>query len=308
MHAGIINSVNERTQLAGYNRLALLLFRLGNGVHYGINVFKVREVIPMPDLRWMPGAHPIVRGVACVRDRLISVLDLAQAIGVAGDSQRLGGHLVVTEFNRSVQGFQVEAVERIINVDMANVRPPREDGDDCYLTAVTRLEDMLVEVIDVEKVLAEVLVQNHRVAGGLVDAVRELGNAPRRVLVADDSRVARGQIANTLEQLGLEVVLVNNGREALQMLKSMAETVPDIARELLMVISDVEMPDMDGYTLTTEIRRDPKLSGLFVLLHTSLSGMFNHSMVAQVGADRFVPKFSSDGLASGVLERLNMLN
>lgn len=308
MHAGIINSVNERTQLAGYNRLALLLFRLGNGVHYGINVFKVREVIPMPELRWMPGSHPYVRGVACVRDRLISVLDLAEAIGLETPPVLLGGHLVVTEFNRSIQGFQVEAVERIINVDMANVHPPREDGEDSYLTAVTRLEENLIEVIDVEKVLAEVLVQDHRVASGLVDAVRGLGNAPRRVLVADDSRVARGQIANTLEQLDLEVILVNNGREALQMLQSMAETVDDLSQELLMVISDVEMPDMDGYTLTTEIRRDPRLAGLFVLLHTSLSGMFNHSMVAQVGADRFVPKFSSDGLAKGVLERVNMLN
>jgi two-component system chemotaxis response regulator CheV len=98
-------------------------------------------------------------------------------------------------------------------------------------------------------------------------------------------------------------VVVNDGREALDYLRSLADRGP-LAEQLLMVISDIEMPGMDGYALTAEIRRDPRLCELYVLLHTSLSGVFNKSMVQKVGANRFVPKFGADELAQGVIERL----
>lgn len=301
MSTGLIDSINRRTQLAGYNRLALLLFRLGGPELFGINVFKVQEVVQAPELTWVPAAHSHVRGVAPVRGRMIPVLDLAAAVQTTppGSEPR---YLIVSEFNRRVQGFLVHGVERIVNVDVSQVTPPPASaGDDGYLTAVTRLKDRLIQIIDVEKVLADVI--------GLAADLETLPEHTTderhrkwRVLVADDSKVARMQIARTLEQLDLEPVLVNDGREALRFLRSQADADGD--NDLLMVISDVEMPDMDGYTLTTEIRRDPRLENLYVLLHTSLSGVFNHSMVEHVGADRFVPKFNSDELARNIIERL----
>ena len=124
------------------------------------------------------------------------------------------------------------------------------------------------------------------------------------VLVVDDSSVARNQVKRTLDQLGIECTLANNGREALGILKEWAATNDPRLDHLAMVLSDIEMPDMDGYTLTTEIRRDSQLQELFVLLHTSLSGTFNNAMVERVGADKFVPKFKPDELASVVLERV----
>lgn len=301
MSTGLIDSINRRTQLAGYNRLALLLFRLGGPELFGINVFKVQEVVQAPELTWVPAAHSHVRGVAPVRGRMIPVLDLAAAVQTTlpGSEPR---YLIVSEFNRRVQGFLVHGVERIVNVDVGQVTPPPASaGDDGYLTAVTRLKDRLIQIIDVEKVLADVI-------GLAVDLetlpphTTDERHRKWRVLVADDSKVARMQIARTLEQLDLEPVLVNDGREALRFLRSQADADGD--NDLLMVISDVEMPDMDGYTLTTEIRRDPRLENLYVLLHTSLSGVFNHSMVEHVGADRFVPKFNSDELARNIIERL----
>ncbi|MEC9408178.1 MAG: chemotaxis protein [Abyssibacter sp.] len=301
MSNGLIDSINRRTQLAGYNRLALLLFRLGGPELFGINVFKVQEVVQAPELTWVPAAHSHVRGVAPVRGRMIPVLDLASAVQGTqpADEPR---YLIVAEFNRRVQGFLVHGVERIVNVDVGQVTPPPASaGDDGYLTAVTRLGERLIQIIDVEKVLADVI----GLAADLEELPEHATDARRRkwrVLVADDSKVARMQIARTLEQLNLEPVLVNDGREALRFLRSQAETGQE--DDLLMVISDVEMPDMDGYTLTTEIRRDPRLEHHYVLLHTSLSGLFNHSMVEHVGADRFVPKFNSDELAKGVVERL----
>ena len=128
------------------------------------------------------------------------------------------------------------------------------------------------------------------------------------ILVADDSRTARNQIDQVLKQLGVESTLVADGRAALNILKSMATTGEPVSDQLAMVISDIEMPDMDGYTLATEIRRDPQLADLYVLLHTSLSGIFNNAMVARVGANAFVPKYSPDELAKAVLQRLHEIS
>lgn len=295
-----IDNIDRRTQLAGFNRLALLLFTLDEAAVYGINVFKVAEVIPMPPLTPVPGSHMHVLGLASVRGRMIPVIDLRRAIGgsAVGDAP----YLIVTEFNRRIQGFCVTGVRRIVNVDVAEVAPPpQQTADDDYLTAVTRVDERLVQIIDVERVLADVI----GATSELSDAYAQRGAGRQwRVLVADDSKVARMQIARTLEQLGVEPVLVNDGRAALRALQSMAGSGSLLEQDVLMVISDIEMPDMDGYTLATEIRRDSALADTFVVLHTSLSGVFNHAMVERVGADRFVPKFHADDLAAQVLERL----
>ena len=152
------------------------------------------------------------------------------------------------------------------------------------------------------EVLAEVLGEPAPLSVELTQRAEGLGEG-RRVLVVDDSRVARNQIDKLLQQLGVECTLVNDGREALRHLQTLAERGP-VAEQLLMVISDIEMPGMDGYSLTTEIRRDPRLRELYVLLHTSLSGVFNKAMVQRVGANRFIAKFGADELAGAVIERL----
>ncbi len=308
MATSLLQSIDESTQLAGHNRLALLLFRLVGTQIFGINVFKVQEVIPCPQLTPFPGAHPVICGVAAIRGKTIPIIDMSRAIGVDEPAGTPGRYLIVAEFNRTVQGFRVHAVDRIIHVDVSEVRtPPREGAEDSYLTAVTRQGDSLIEIIDVERVLADVVGGPTGVSALVRDQAPTRSGTPHRVLVADDSRVARTQIAGTLEELGVEAILVNDGRQALRMLQSMAENGP-INEQLLMVISDIEMPDMDGYRLTTEIRRDPRLADLYVMLHTSLSGVFNNAMVEQVGANRFIPKFNADELAMGVVSRLNAVH
>ncbi len=229
------------------------------------------------------------------------IIDLSLALGEPSDER--AAHVIVAEYNRSVQGFLVRAVDRIVHVDVASVQPPPGNlGESSYLTAITRHGNELVEIVDVEKVLAEVLGEAPALSESMVQQASGLGGA-RRVLVVDDSRVARVQVERVLQQLGVECVLVNDGCEALNYLQSLAERGP-VMDKLLMVISDIEMPGMDGYHLTTEIRRDPRLRDLYVLLHTSLSGVFNKAMVEKVGANRFVSKFSADDLAGGVIDRL----
>ena len=301
MATGLLESIDRSTQLAGHNRLALLLFRLDERQIFGINVFKVQEVLPRPRVSWVPGTHHLICGVADIRGRLIPVVDLSSAVGgaVLGDA---GTHVIVTEYNRSVQGFLVRSVERIIHVNVETVQPPPAGSEDGYLTAITRHGNELVEIIDVEKVLAEVSGARAEVSAELLKAGPAIEGA--KVLVADDSKVARLQIERILQQVGVQAVLVRDGREALRYLQGLADRGIAVEQEISMVISDVEMPDMDGYTLTTEIRRDPRLKSLYVLLHSSLSGVFNNAMVQKVGADRFIAKFSANELADGVLEHL----
>lgn len=298
----LLDRIDQRIRLAGHNRLALLLFRLGGRQLFGVNVFKVQEVLPRPALFTMPQLPAGFLGAADVRGRSVPVLDLASAIGQPADGP--ANYLVVTEFNRTVQGFLVSAVDRIVNIAVEDVQPPPELGNDPhYLTGVTRYHDELIQLVDVESVLAEALPS----PASKIESAPIAYAGSREVLVVDDSRVARNQIRHVLDQLGLTCTQLSDGRQALDHLKQLVASGQDPVQRYGMVISDIEMPAMDGYTLTSEIRRDPALSGLYVLLHTSLSGVFNHAMVERVGADDFVPKYSQQELADRITSRLSSI-
>lgn len=298
----LIDGIDQRTNLAGNNRLELLLFRLGGSQLYGINVFKVREAIPCPPLTRMPRSHPVSKGVASIRGQTVNIVDLSQSIGRRSIDDSDNSFVILTEYNRSVQGFLVSAVDRIINISWSDVLPPPPaSGANNYMTAITRIDDQLVQIIDVEQVLAEVMGINTAVSADIADQASEQNSEqPKRILVADDSSVARNQIKRTLDQIGVEATIAKNGREALQILQNWAAEGIDVAQHISLLISDIEMPEMDGYTLTSEIRKDPALKDLQVLLHTSMSGTFNQALVQKVGADKFLPKFSPDELAEEV--------
>ncbi len=298
--AGILDTVNQRTQMVGQNRLELLLFRLTGRQRYGINVFKVREVLQCPPLTELPHRHPVVRGIAHIRGTTISVIDTSMAIGGPPVQDLKSAFIIIAEYNRAVQGFLVASVERIVNMNWGDIHPPpKGSGKNTYLTAVTELEKELVEIIDVEKILAEIAPQNTTVSQEVVKKTADRAEA-RAVLIADDSVVARNQVKRTIEQLGIRTILAKDGAEALHILQDMVAAGKNIKDEVVMLISDIEMPEMDGYTLTAEIRNDPKLKDLYILLHTSLSGVFNRAMVAKVGANDFIPKFNPDELAGAV--------
>ncbi|RJG09878.1 chemotaxis signal transduction protein CheV [Pseudomonas cavernicola] len=305
--AGVMDSVNQRTQLVGQNRLELLLFRLDGTQLYGINVFKVKEVLQCPKLTIMPKSSPVVRGVANIRGGTIPILDLAMATGRPGLADLKNSFVIITEYNTKVQGFLVRSVERIVNMNWEEIHPPpKGTGRDHYLTAVTRLDQQLVEIIDVEKVLAEVAPTSEAITAGVIDLETKSKAISKHVLIVDDSSVARKQVMRCLQSVGVEVTALNDGREALNYLRRLADDGKRPEQELLMLISDIEMPEMDGYTLTAEIRADPRMQKLHILLHTSLSGVFNQAMVKKVGADDFLAKFRPDDLASRVAERINI--
>jgi len=296
---GILDSVNQRTQLVGQNRLELLTFRLNGHQRYGINVFKVKEVLQCPKLTSMPNMHYLVKGVAHIRGKTLSVIDLSLAIGGRPTQDVQKSFVVIAEFNRTIQAFLVSSVERIINMHWEAILPPPEgSGKANYLTAVTNIDNELVEILDVEKVLAEIAPMDASIRQDIAEAEQEKAIV-RRILIADDSSVARKQVQRAIESLGFECIQTKDGKDAYEKLMEMAKE-GSIYDQISLVISDIEMPVMDGYTLTAEIRRHNELKDLYVILHSSLSGVFNQAMVERVGANSFIAKFNPEELGNAV--------
>jgi two-component system chemotaxis response regulator CheV len=299
--SGVLSAVDSRTQLVGQNRLELLLFSLGGRQRFAINVFKVQEVMSLPPLTQIPDRHELVVGVTHLRGQTIPVIDLRRAIKMGTTVIDENSTIIVTEYNMTVQAFLVAGVERIVNMNWNEILPPPVGaGRAHYLTAISRMDESIVEIIDVEKVLAEITpydgdIQEEWIDRSLVELIKG-----KQILIADDSQVALNQVTGVLEKLGIDVIATHNGLEAYQVLEAWKAEGKDIASDVLMLITDAEMPEMDGYMLTTEIRKDPELKGMFIVLHTSLSGNFNKAMVEKVGCDGFLSKFQPEKLTREV--------
>jgi len=283
------------------NRLELLMFGLGTKQRFGINVLKVKELLPCPKLTLVPGSHRTVCGITHMRGQTVSVIDLAIGIGLVHESHN--NFLILSEINRSTYGFLVDVIERIVVIDWKDVKPPaRSLGAASYMTGVIHLEDKLVQILDVERVLGEVGITNVDEKLISTDAMDFSGVAP--ILVVDDSAMARNQTARTLQAIGVPYVMMQDGKQAFEFLTGLVAEGGCIQDNISMVISDIEMPAMDGYTLTRAIREDVRLQSLYVLLHSSLNGIMNSELAQVVGADatltKFVPSELSDAIELGI--------
>ncbi|EPJ44625.1 MAG: chemotaxis protein CheV [Osedax symbiont Rs1] len=308
--SGILDSVNLRTQLVGQNRLELLLFNLESDQQYGINVFKVREVLQCPKLTEIPRQTTAIKGMAHIRGETIPVLDLSEAIGrdpLARDKPD-EAFLIVAEYNKRTLAFLVRKVDRIINTNWDQINaPPAEIGVENYLTAIFEHENSLIEILDVEQILADLYPMSTEVSAEIAtEEVRQRAKA-HNVLIVDDSSVARNQMERSLSNLGVTVTQCNNGMEAWKLLDGLAASGVAVDEHFLMMISDIEMPEVDGYTLTAMVREDERMDKLHIVLHTSLSGGFNVSMVKKVGANGFLAKFNPNDLANAVIERIDVV-
>ncbi len=303
----LLQSIDARTKLAGSNKMELLLFSLGSNELFGINVFKVREVSPTPPITLTPNMPYGVEGVISLRGSIIPVISLIKFIQGESPRDELGGTMIVTEFSRHTQGFLVDDVDRIIRVDWDKVKPPENmlAGQDGMITAITELDDgRLVSILDVERILSEVL--GEKIVPNLpkVDAQRNL-----TVFFTDDSAVARKEIVMVLDKLGIKYIQANDGLEAWTKLQGIAtraasEGIP-VRNQIQLILVDAEMPEMDGYVLTRNIKSDNRLSGIPVVMHSSLSSEANRTMGQRVGVDAYVAKFDPSVLADTVLALLN---
>lgn len=308
----LLKNIDARTKLAGTNKLEILLFSLGTDLRsgrnecFGINVFKVREVMRAPEITRAPDMPEAVEGMVSLRGVLVPVVDIAKYAGIqTGKKPEI---LIVTEYNGHTQGFLVEGVDIILRLDWSAMRVPPEmltakmGG---LVTAVTELEDgRLVMLLDVEKILSETsrFDDSHLFVG-----IEPL-NAKRTVFFADDSSVARHQIETTLKTMGIDYMSAVNGKQAwdeLQNMANRAEATHTPMKDIIqLVLTDVEMPEMDGYLLTKMIKNDHRFAGIPVIMHSSLSGTSNQQLGQSVGVDEYVSKFEPHKLAATLKRRL----
>jgi two-component system, chemotaxis family, chemotaxis protein CheV len=309
----LLKTIDARTKLAGTNKLEILLFSLGLDARtgrresFGINVFKVREVMRTPPITAAPDMPPSVEGMVSLRGALVPVVDLAKYSAVQTDAKR--DIMIVTEYNGHTQGFLVEAVDTILRLDWSVMRVPPEmlvaelGG---LVTAITELQDgRLVMMMDVEKVLADTA----RIEDDyLFKSIKPLEKPEATVFFADDSQVARKQIEKTLNAMGVRFVAAINGRAAWQELNRAASYAESLGRPISSVVSlvltDIEMPEMDGYMLTKLVKSDARFQGVPVVMHSSLSGMSNQKLGQSVGVDEYVSKFEPQRLSEVISRRI----
>lgn len=305
----LLKSIDARTRLAGTNKLEILLFslgvdeRTGRRESFGINVFKVREVMRTPPITAAPSMQQGVEGMVSLRGQLVPVVDLGKYCGIDPNGRR--DIMIVTEYNGHTQGFLVEAVDTILRLDWAQMRVPPEmltSKLGGLVTAVTEIDDhRLIMMLDVEKVLSET---THIDDEALFKDIQPIGRDSLTVFYADDSSVARKQIERTLKALGVRSIGSVNGRAAWDELEKLAQHCEITGRKvwevLHLVLTDVEMPEMDGYILTKKIKSDPRFDGVPVLMHSSLSSMSNQTLGKSVGVDGYVSKFEPHRLASSI--------
>ena len=293
----LMNMIDQKARLAGSNKMELLLFSLGGRETFGINVFKVREVCETMDITKTPNMPAGVEGIISLRGSIIPVIDLAACLSMPFDGQR--SKLIITEFSSHTQAFLVADVDRIVRVDWEQVKTPQSVAANSVglITAITELADgKLVSILDVEQILANVIGE---------DIVPNLDpietRRPVSVFFADDSGIARKKIIEVLEKMGLPYQYAVNGQEAWDKLRALAARA-DQEQKLVhdtvgLVLTDAEMPEMDGYVLTRHIKEDKRFEGIPVLMHSSLSSVANQKLGQQVGVDAYVPKFNPEDLA-----------
>ena len=312
----VMQEVDERSKLAGTNKFELLIFRLGEDRNsntreiFGINVFKVREALIMPPITPMPGSPKHILGVANIRGQIIPVIDLPSVAGCTPSERNI---LLVTEYERSVQGFAVEEVEEIVRLEWSRVVSAEKSAVGALVTSLARLDDReedarLALILDVESILREALPSRFLSGDEITYAPSVRLPQGSVVLYADDSSVARRQIENVLTRLGVPFVGAKTGKEAWDRLKGLsrearASGVP-LRQKVSLVLTDLEMPEMDGFTLTRQMKEDDNLRAVPVVIHSSLSGSANESHASRVGADGFVAKFVPDELAREVVRIL----
>lgn len=307
-----LHEIDERTNLTANNKFELLLFRLGEAPSsghrelFGINVFKIREILVMPTITAIANAPDNVMGVANIRGQIITVINLPKVVGCT--PKKGASILLVTEYARSTQAFAVEEVNEIARLDWNQVIAAEGKGGS-LVTSIARLDgdtegSRLAQVLDVEQILRDVLPGPSEEL--IPEAMGPRINLPAGtiILAADDSPLARSMIENGLKALNVPFVMTKTGLEAWTRIQAMSDAAiaegKTIQDKVALVLTDLEMPEMDGFTLTRNIKNDQRFKSIPVVIHSSLTGEANENHVKSVGADAYVAKFVAEELAEAI--------
>lgn len=299
-------AAETRVLKTGTNEMELVDFRIFKQIKektyegiYGVNVAKVREIIKIPKLTELPGAPKYIEGIFDLRGVVIPVVNLARWMGInTPEEDRDKQRVIIAEFSKILVGFIVSEAKRIRRISWADIEPATfsttgGDGgfDKSKVTGVTKIEnDDVLLILDFESIVKDLGLYQPNVE---VDSVMEKFTG--KAMVIDDSLTARKIVKDTLVKMGLSVIEATDGTEALEKLDELYENMGDkITSELRIIISDVEMPRMDGFHFAAKVKDDPRFKAIPIVFNSSISDHFSDSRGKEAGGEGYLVKFDAN--------------
>ena len=278
----------------------LLLFRLSGSRLFGIGTLKIREILPYKPLTKLPHSHRAVVGTTSFRGSAVPVIDMAVAVGYPAltPEELKASSIIITDVQRQETGFLVRGVQKIIETDWKKVKaPPAALGDKAFITGLLDVEGDIIQLLDVELLLANVYPDSLETGEVALTDVQGETLRALNILLVDDSRIARKQLCDVLDAKKIPYQVTTSGDEALQVLLKDNE----LGQPVDILVSDIEMPGLDGYELTFDVRDNGALKQPYIILHTSLNSEMSLSYANQVGANEALTKFDADELLQAML-------
>lgn len=277
---------------SGTNELEIMEFTVG-GELFGINIAKIREIMRAQETKRMPNSHNFVEGIFKQRGEVITVIDLAKCLNIERSENKSHDIFILTHFNKLNFAFRVESVVGIDRVSWENIKKPDKviySGEESVATAIAEYKDRLITILDFEKIIADISPETSIT----LDRLDELGDrveSQKKILVAEDSMMLSNLIIGFLHKSGYKnTVKFNNGKEAWNYLTEAKESGLPISNYVSCIVSDIEMPLMDGHRLTKLIKTDDELKHIPVILFSSLISDELRIKGQEVGADEQITK------------------
>ena len=301
--------VDKRTNLAMSNEVEMLTFYLTDKQLYGLNVFKIIEILETPKkITRIPHSHPNIKGEINFRGSPINLIDLGEYLGMEPVNYKNAiSYVLVCEYSTTTQGFLVAQPNVLVTKGWNEIiKPEGNVYENSCLTAITYHDGQPIQMLDVEKVLNDIVGIDITISKELIEKGQQIVRKEHHILAVDDSRAACHLIAAVLNQMGIQHTVVNEAPKALELLEKSINAEGKSSYTL--VFTDIEMPVMDGFTFTRKVKGNPKLAKIYVAVNSSLSNKSNHEKAQQMGADDFIPKFTPDNIARIVIEQIEKAN
>ena len=301
----LMAEVDKRTNLAMSNEVEMLTFYLTDQQLYGLNVFKIIEILETPkEVCRIPLSHPTIKGEINFRGSPINLIDLGEYLGMEPvDFQQEVSYVLVCEYSTTTQGFLVSRPNVLVTKGWEEIiKPEGAIYESSCLTAITYYNGQPVQMLDVEKALNDIVGIDITISRELVEKGKQVVRKEHHILAVDDSKAACHLLEAVLDQMGIRHTVVNEAPKALKLLENSINSAG--RSHYTLVFTDIEMPIMDGFTFTRKVRENPKISNIYLAINSSLSNKSNHEKAQQMGADDFIPKFTPDNIARIVIEQI----
>lgn len=276
---------------SGTNELEIVEFHVANN-KFGINVIKVKEIIQPIPVTFIPHAHPHVEGIVQLRGEVLPVVDMLKVLGIPNAMYSEQQKYIVAEFNKQKVVFHVDNVTQIHRISWEQIERPSDmyQGGASQVIGVIKINGQMILLLDFERVMVDI----NPNSGISIDSVKKLGKRNRsdkRVVIAEDSPLLRKLLHDTFQEAGyVNIEFFENGKDAYEYLESIVSTGIDIAENVQLVVTDIEMPQMDGHHLTKKIKTHPDLQKLPVIIFSSLITDDLRHKGEEVGAEDQISK------------------